>query len=817
MQNNMENKKIILLTKYVETETLLKKALSSSYEVRTTTIEKIDEDIAKTKGLFILIIDLSRDDLDYIKKYIFLHLEHELLQIVAITSKEIYLEAPSVNKITTFWVLDPENTDELIAKIEQFKKYRVSTMAKIRILETAFEKTPLGFAIIPTNHDYEVSVNTTFTNITGYTKEEYVTLGWNKITYPDDAYIDQYIQRRVEEGQEHATIRKRIVHKEGRVFWIEQSLDIVNRQPDGSYIRVVMIRDITSRTELEKTVSELNRSQEVMFNNLPGLAYRCLDDENYTMFFVSDGSTELTGYSPAELVGKPVVTYNEIVLPKYRKQLREAWDKAIREHSNVIKRYGIKTKSGEIKWVVERGVAVYDERGHVVALEGIIFDITHSKKLEDEVRFYHEYDARFRLPNRSQLTKNIQTTLEKKNPKGTIILINLKDTQKLYRAQGHEYVELLSLSLVNKLKTLQTKQMVLYYLEEDIYAFYTNEKVKHEEIMVFYNEIHEAIFKTIMREQIHCYIGVRHLTKQSLTSETCLQRARIASEFNRDEDKLMSISYFNEEMETLIKREDTIKRELIELSYSPGFGALRLVFQPILSLRSGKTIGFEALARYTSPIYGVIPPSEFIPIVERNRMIIGFGKKINELAMSFAKQLIDSGINDVKVSINVSTLQLLDTSFVTSLIKVARDYGVPHSLIVIEMTETVFSANYELLNYRLEELHHHGFRISLDDFGTGFSSLSHVAKLDFDTIKIDKSFIDELDRGTIKTSIIPEIIRICQKFDIASLAEGIETSEQYNYLRELGCDYGQGYFMSRPLEKDVALKYIKDEKEKAED
>ena len=194
-------------------------------------------------------------------------------------------------------------------------------------------------------------------------KEEYLALGWNRVTHPDDAYIDQYIQRKVNEGQGHATVRKRIIRKDGSVFWIEQSLDIVDRRPDGHYIRVVILRDITENKELEKTVMELNRSQDAIFRSLPGLVYRCSDDEAYTMFFVSDGALELTGYTPSELVNQPITTYNEIILPKYRKQVRNSWNKAIVERTSFIERYEIKTKTGSTKWVVERGAAVYDEYG----------------------------------------------------------------------------------------------------------------------------------------------------------------------------------------------------------------------------------------------------------------------------------------------------------------------------------------------------------------------------------------------------------------------------------------------------------------------
>jgi EAL domain-containing protein (putative c-di-GMP-specific phosphodiesterase class I) len=168
-----------------------------------------------------------------------------------------------------------------------------------------------------------------------------------------------------------------------------------------------------------------------------------------------------------------------------------------------------------------------------------------------------------------------------------------------------------------------------------------------------------------------------------------------------------------------------------------------------------------------------------------------------------------AGFTDLPVSVNISTLQLLDSQFVPLLLAKLKAANVPPTLFHIELKETIFATNFDLLNNRLNALIAAGVEVGLDDFGTGFSSLSRIEELRFNLVKIDKSFIQKLTPENIHLSMIPEIINICQKFNLSSLAEGIETKEQYELLNNLGCKYGQGYYMSRPLEKDDALTFAK--------
>lgn len=802
--------KILIVTNDNNKITEFSAKLKDDFEIIFTSYSDFEEKAQKNPDFHNVIYDLTTETTEALHKYIILSLKFVHLRTIVLINHELATQIRRYDNEMIFWCYEcTECSSEILYdKIIKFKESTLTQAQRNYLLQELFDKLPIALGILTRNSSRVAFANEAFRTLTGYTPDEYLEIGgWGALTLPEDRHLDAEIQQAIEEkGENHINYEKRIIHKSGEIIWLEVFMDIINRTHDD-YIRIIMSRNITHRKELAKHRDEMNKRTQRLMNNLPGLAFRCANDEHWTMEFVSEGSFILTGYKPEELVNNNIESYNNIILPKYQERLRTEWANAIKSRQHCQFEYEIKMKNGQPRWVFERGVPVYDENDELIAIEGIIIDASRSKKLESELKYMNEFNQKLKLPNREMLARKLQAVIDSKSGKCTLILINLKDTQKLYRSHGYEYVELLTASLVNKLSALETNIQQLYYVEQDMYGILIKKKWNQEYLKECVLRIKDAILNTITREQIRCNVGVSFINKSSVYAEDFIRRARVASEFVRDENELFSAHLFDTEMETKVKREDKIKQELIDTSYSDETTKLRLVFQPLIELKTGKITGFEALARYKSEAFGQISPVEFIPIVEKNRIAVAFGKKIIDLAIIFIKKLMAQGINDVPISVNISTLQLLDPWFVVNLLKKLKEAEVPTNLFIVELTETVFSTNLKLLNERLTELSEAGIRAALDDFGTGFSSLSRVEELRFNTIKIDKSFIQKLTAENMHKTTIPEIINICHKFNLASLAEGIETEEQYNLLRDIGCKYGQGYYMSRPLEVDDALAF----------
>lgn len=251
-----------------------------------------------------------------------------------------------------------------------------------------------------------------------------------------------------------------------------------------------------------------------------------------------------------------------------------------------------------------------------------------------------------------------------------------------------------------------------------------------------------------------------------------------------------------------------IEKELLEAYYN-NYKEFHLEYQPQLDLKTNRIMGVEALARWNSSKLGLIPPNKFITIAEKSDTINHLGFWVMETAFKFSKELEECNIKDVKVAINISVIQLLQEDFIERTLSILKTMDVNPRNLKIEITESALIENYEFVNDKLELLKKHGIAISLDDFGTGQSSLYRVKALNIDYLKIDKSFIDHIVNKE-EDILINSILSMSKELDLVVIAEGVETQIQKEYLETKGCDAIQGYLLSKPLKQEKVIKLIND-------
>jgi len=266
--------------------------------------------------------------------------------------------------------------------------------------------------------------------------------------------------------------------------------------------------------------------------------------------------------------------------------------------------------------------------------------------------------------------------------------------------------------------------------------------------------------------------------------------------------------YYDEEFEKSIDRAFAIQNELKDIVEGRSKGSFSLHFQPIYSTKQCRVVSFEALARMRSTRFGAVSPLEFIPIAEKSKLIFPLGNLIIRKALSFLRRLEDAGFTDIGVSINVAATQLAKKDFLATLRDCVDEFHVNASNITLEITESIFISNFNEMNNLLEQIKESGIRISLDDFGTGFSSLSREQELNIDCMKIDKSFIDTITELEVEHNITAEIISMAHKMGHCVVAEGVEDVSQKTYLETHGCDMLQGYLISKPLDEEAALAFL---------
>ncbi len=724
------------------------------------------------------------------------------------------------------YIRKPVNMDSLKARIEiHVELLRIQQMLEQKLYEqgltfdTIFQQAPIGIAI---SHGSEPSsgrestvarFNPMFEKITGRTKDELMELGWAKITYPDDLDKDLINFKKLQRGELSSySMEKRYVRPDGSIVWVQMTVAPLIISNDDRYNHICLAQEITRRKEMEADLLESERSKSVLLSHLPGLAYRCKYDRQWTMEFVSAGCSTLTGYSPESLINNKELAFCDLVAPEYRESLWIEWEKAIAKRMPLNYEYQIITAEGERKWVLEMGEGVFGEGGEVEALEGIIIDITYRKRIEDRLKYNSEHDRWTGLHNLNYL----ETLLERDGKHRRLenrafVSTNLNTVQSLTATYGFHYTQELMREVADMLGQYCTDRRMLFYTYENLFVFYLKDYKDREELTEFSRDIANMLESLLVAERIGGGIGVVQIDKDSDRDvDQLMKRLLIASEkalniYDRD----VGICFYDAEIEMEMIREEEIKRELAKIGADENYGELFLQYQPILDLESNRICGFEALSRLKIEKFGLVPALEFIPIAEKTKLIVPIGRRAIIRALRFLRRLKDNGFGGVLVSINVSAIQLLRSDFSENLFKMIDRTQVNPENIGLEITESVFASNYEEINRIIGSLKNSGIQIAIDDFGTGYSSLARERELNVNCLKIDKSFIDKLMCLDAKDTITSDIISMAHKLGHCVIAEGVEHEKQRQYLHSWGCDRIQGYLIGKPLDEEAAIGVLK--------
>ena len=724
------------------------------------------------------------------------------------------------------YIRKPVNMDSLKARIEiHVELLRIQQMLEHKLYEqgltfdTIFQQAPIGIAI---SHGSEPSngrentvarFNPMFEKITGRTKDELMELGWAKITYPDDLDKDLINFKKLQRGELSSySMEKRYVRPDGSIVWVQMTVAPLIISNDDRYNHICLAQEITRRKEMEADLLESERSKSVLLSHLPGLAYRCKYDRQWTMEFVSAGCSTLTGYSPESLINNKELAFCDLVAPEYRESLWIEWEKTLAKKVPLNYEYQIITAEGERKWVLEMGEGVFGEGGEVEALEGIIIDITYRKRIEDRLKYNSEHDRWTGLHNLNYL----ETLLERDGKHRRLenrafVSTNLNTVQSLTATYGFHYTQELMREVADMLGQYCTDRRMLFYTYENLFVFYLKDYKDREELTEFCRDIANMLESLLVAERIGGGIGVVQIDKDSDRDvDQLMKRLLIASEkalniYDRD----VGICFYDAEIEMEMIREEEIKRELAKIGADENYGELFLQYQPILDLESNRICGFEALSRLKIEKFGLVPALEFIPIAEKTKLIVPIGRRAIIRALRFLRRLKDNGFGGVLVSINVSAIQLLRSDFSENLFKMIDRTQVNPENIGLEITESVFASNYEEINRIIGGLKDSGIQIAIDDFGTGYSSLARERELNVNCLKIDKSFIDKLMCLDAKDTITSDIISMAHKLGHCVIAEGVEHEKQRQYLHSWGCDRIQGYLIGKPLDEEAAIGVMK--------
>lgn len=808
----MVKSKLLLISKNIQVQETVVAAFSESEVLFAGDFDETLRALDDEMHIMGIIIDCTNATNETIKTYAKLKILFDSMSILLIVNKNLALKLEKLGVHDRNYCVFPCDSGKLFIWARSFtQRLRYDTDSRA-LWERIFTKSPTGVGIIKNNDPHKSVFNYSFRKIMGRDPHEVVGSGWWSITHPEDVERERALFENIIELENRSfSLEKRIILPNGEVRWVSVFYNIIEYTKQATFTTLVIVNDITKFKELEFEYRESEASKQRIVKSLPGVVYRCKNDEFYTMVFISDMIYKLTGYTPEEIMGNNEVPFSALIAKNHQDKVREEWDKAIATKTMFRHQYEVVTKTGKKRWVLEQGEAIYDENGEVFELEGILIDITDLKTVEKNLHYKNLYDDETKLPNRKSFISDLSAGIPK-NRTHTFITINLSDTKRTGSVHGHEYYINLRNNMAEKIKQLEIPRAKLYLTQEDHFTLHFRSALDEEKVQQIYETVIDSIIGTLRRETVRCGLGVTFATDDEGVDdigEKILKRALLASETAHSATRLVELNYYTDALEDAIIREELLVKELRALMRSYEFGGLALHFQPVYELATDKIIGYEALARYTSPQFGYINPLELIGLAEKYRFSVVLGLKIFRLAFAFLARLKKEGHEEMLVSVNLSTTQLLDTMLADKLQRIANDYDVSLKNVILELTEHIYADNFEKLNESVLSLDKHGVRLSIDDFGTGYSSLSLIQELAIWAVKVDRTFVSKLNYENEDGSITREIISMCHKLVDVVVAEGVETKEQYEIIKTYNCDFAQGYYLARPMPEDHAIAHLK--------
>lgn len=418
------------------------------------------------------------------------------------------------------------------------------------------------------------------------------------------------------------------------------------------------------------------------------------------------------------------------------------------------------------------------------------------------------YDQLTGLPNQNLFKKQLSERVTEGVQKGFIVFYNLKNLNLINSIYGDTIGDQVLVETANVFSTIKKDSNILARTSGNEFAIWV-ENISERELVEWLDYI-GRVFKCRflipnMKKSLEFYISYACYNKDDIEISECYQKASIALTYAKENNK-SGIMAYNKTFEEVIRYDENMK-ELLQSALAEE--EFELYYQTKVDAITGEILGVESLARWKSPTLGVIPPSVFIPIIERMNQSVAFGEVIIKKVFMDYERLCSKYHKEIKVSINISPSHLMSEGFVQYLSGKIREYEIGEQKIIIEITEEVIIEGVERVNAILKAIHELGISVSIDDFGTGYSSFNYLMILEVDELKIDKSFIDQLGESD-KTSILLEsIIYISKGLDFDLVAEGVETREQCDKLLQLGCRIVQGYYFSKPEPIYIDLSKVK--------
>lgn len=562
-------------------------------------------------------------------------------------------------------------------------------------------------------------------------------------------------------------------------------------------------------TELKRSQQRLRRSEQLMVDT-QGVAH--LGTWEWTVSEpVAVWSEELYriyGLTP-ETYTPSYEKYLEMVHPDDRQRVIDATNRVFHQHVPYSHDERIFRPDGSVRYLHTWAHPVLDDAGQLVRLLGVCQDITDRKlaeldreRIELELAYRSAHDAITDLERYSVVQPRIDAMLAAGNAV-SVLLLDLDGFKGINESIGHERADRVLRGVADRLRAWESDAIAISHLAGDDFAIAVAQ-VEPAAVVALAEAMRTAVAQPMEASGfdlvLSATVGVSHAGVHGTTSTELLHHAQAAKERGKDLGGDCVSVFLTENMQDI---EDRIVLGG-QLRSAARAGELRLHYQPQFDAATGGLDGFEALLRWDSPVLGPLMPGRFIPVAESLGLMPEIGAWVIREACRQARVWLDAGHAAFVIAVNVSAHQLQRPGLVDVVGRALSDFRIPAGLLEIELTESSLLANVARVQGTLAELKALGVLLALDDFGTGYSSLAYLKHFSLDKLKIDQGFVRELPGNDDDAAIARAIVSIGHQLRLRVAAEGVESPDQGEFLRQMGCDQLQGYWCGRPSPAEVA-------------
>ncbi|MDM7922493.1 MAG: PAS domain S-box protein [Pyrinomonadaceae bacterium] len=660
-----------------------------------------------------------------------------------------------------------------------------------------------------------MSLNRAGEQITGYTRDEAIGMNIIQVVAPESVKIAQEMAAKKLVDHQATTYELFIISKDGRRVLLELSTRLILK--NGVPVGIQGIgRDITERRQAEEQLKESERRYRQLGEGIFHQVWTAEPDGK--LDYVNQRTLDYFGRREEEMLADG---WHDVVHPDDIEESVRRWNYSTENGCYFECQYRLQRHDGVYRWHIARANPGFDADGKIVKWYGTTTDIEDQKQSEALLNHIARHDSLTDLPNRTEFMAHLRSAVDraKANPatRFAVLFLDLDRFKVINDSLGHMVGDKLLKAIAERLNKLVRPGDVVARLGGDEFTILLNRSGEPEDVIYIADRVQRNLAKAFKIDGYEVY------TSASIGIIVSDEIMREPEDFLRDADSAMyrakeagkaRYEIFDREMH--VRNMNLLQIET-DLRHAVDRGEFEVHYQPIVDLITGRINEFEALVRWRHPKLGLVPPDQFIGVAEETGMIVPIGQWVlTETCRQIADWQKRVG-RHVSVSVNLSARELMNPALITLVQNILRSKGLKPSNLKIEVTESTVMEHSERSLSVLKRLSAMGIVLSTDDFGTGYSSLSYLAEFPFKRLKIDRSFINKMGSDANSGAIVRAILLLASNLGLEVVAEGIETEGQLVELKAQGCNLGQGYLFSRPVEAEHATKLLESERARSGD